>query len=88
MKLEPEVIYIVRVDYVGSFFIISSEGEMRTSGPECVVFTLYSIGVPKPDPETGPDAKFLYSRSGDNHITTCTCILYNFMSYYSPSGSP
>ena len=27
--------------------------------------------------------KFFYSRSGDNHIT-CTYILYNYKSYYSP----
>ena len=71
---------------MGSSFILSSVGEMSISGPECVVFALYSIGVSKPDSEIGPDTKFLYSRSGDNHII-CTFILYNFMPYYSPSGS-
>ena len=63
---------------MGSSFILSFEGEMSTSGTKCVVFALYSISVPKADPETGPDTKFLYSRSDDNHII-CTSILYNFM---------
>ena len=53
------MIYIARVDFVGSSFIFSSEGEITTSVPGCVVFTLYSIDVPKPDPENGPDTKFL-----------------------------
>ena len=52
-----------------------------------MVFTLHSTGVPKPDPETGPVTKFHYSRSGNSSIT-CTCILYHYISFYSPSGSP
>ena len=88
LKLEPEVIYIARVDLVGPSFTLGSEGEMSIPGPGGVVFTLHSTGVPESDPETGPVTKFLYSRSDDNHMT-CTCILlYNYMSFYSPSGSP
>ena len=74
--MEPELIYIAQVDFVGSSFTLSSEGEMGTWGPGGVVFTLCSTSFPKPDPEAGPDTKFLYLRSGDEHIT-CRCILYN-----------
>ena len=73
LKMEPEVIYIARVDLVGPSFTIGSEGEMNISGPGGVVFTLHSTALPESDPETGPVTKFLYSRSGDNHMT---CTLY------------
>ena len=60
---------------------------MNVSGPGGMVFTLHSTGVPKPHLEAGPVTKLHYSRSGDSRIT-CTCILYNNISFHSSSGSP
>ena len=62
VKLEPEVIYTARVDLEGTNFTIGTEGQSTVMGQGGVVFNIYSPGLTESDPESGPIAKFLYSR--------------------------
>lgn len=77
LKLEPQVIYTLRVDLVDSTsFTFGIDGEMNLSGPGGIIFSLHSTGLPESDPTVGPVAKFIYSRYVDHvigHMTFVQC---------------
>ena len=76
LALEQDQIYTARVNLEGSSYNIGVDGALSITGPGGVTFTLHTGISDQADPNAGPLAKFLYSRSGDSHVILTGCHVF------------